>query len=128
MSFALHFGDFSMGVNFGRSMAIRGFGGMALIVLGMILAGLGRAGAAGSGIVLDPEKARRDVEPWSRMQGGMAKDALDEAGISLGASSDRRINHLPLDEQLRRLYQLRDDGIITEDEYTSKKRQILERM
>jgi hypothetical protein len=52
-------------------------------------------------------------------------NAVDEASLSAGA---KRINHLPLDEQLRRLYQLRDDGIITEEEYTVKKRQILERM
>ena len=41
-------------------------------------------GLAGSGVVLDPEKAREDVEPWSRMAGGVVKDALDESGIQVG--------------------------------------------
>lgn len=39
-------------------------------------------GVAGSGLVLDPERAREDLEPWARMGGGMVRDALDEAGLS----------------------------------------------
>ena len=36
---------------------------------------------AGSGVVLDPEKARKDVEPWSRMGGGVVQDALSEIEV-----------------------------------------------
>lgn len=32
---------------------------------------------AGSGVILDPEKAKEELEPFSRMAGGMVKDALD---------------------------------------------------
>lgn len=54
---------------------------MVLIVVGGFLRSLAARGAAGSGLVLDAEQARRDLEPWARMGGGMVKDALDEAGI-----------------------------------------------
>ena len=57
---------------------------MVLMILGGIVAGIGRRGLAGSGAVLDPKKAREDLEPYSRMAGGMIKDALDESGIKLG--------------------------------------------
>jgi hypothetical protein len=39
---------------------------------------------AGSGVVLDPEQAREDLEPYSRMVGGLAWDVLEEADIDLG--------------------------------------------
>ncbi|MHC5145965.1 MAG: zinc-ribbon domain-containing protein, partial [Planctomycetota bacterium] len=61
---------------------------VAFICFGLIIAGGGirsvaARGTAGSGLVLDPEKAREDLEPWARMGGGMVKDALDEADIDL---------------------------------------------
>src|ERR1051326_1478937 len=55
--------------------------GMGLMLLGAIVRGIGARGLAGSGVVLDPEKARKDLEPYSRMAGGMVKDALDEANL-----------------------------------------------
>lgn len=54
------------------------FVGMVLAGVGQGLMRLGRQGVAGSGLLLDPQKARQDLEPWSRMRGGMAADALDE--------------------------------------------------
>ena len=64
---------------------------MALLILGGIVRGLASRGLAGSGVVLDPEKARDDLEPYTRMVGGMAKDALDEAGIALGDKEPERV-------------------------------------
>jgi hypothetical protein len=81
-------------------------------------------GLAGSGVKLDPEEARRDVEPWSRMTGGVLKDAMDEAGIKLGGQASG--DELPFDERLRRLQKLRDDGLVSEQEYESTKKKILE--
>jgi hypothetical protein len=60
----------------------RALGGMALIVIGSFLMRAGKAGLAGSGILLDPRRARQDLEPFSRQAGGMLHDALDEAGLS----------------------------------------------
>jgi uncharacterized OB-fold protein len=42
-------------------------------------------------MILDPEKARKDLEPYSRMTGGMVKDALDEAHINLSGPSEKVI-------------------------------------
>ena len=52
--------------------------GMALVIAGSVMTRVGARGAAGSGLVLDPERARRDLEPWSRMAGGVVGDAVDE--------------------------------------------------
>ena len=56
--------------------------GMALMIGGKILSRVGARGLAGSGVVLDPQRAREDLEPYARMAGGLAKDALDEAGLA----------------------------------------------
>ncbi|MFO1052948.1 MAG: zinc ribbon domain-containing protein [Planctomycetota bacterium] len=56
------------------------FSGIALTI-GRALRTLGARGIAGSGLVLDPERARRDLEPFARMGGGMVRDALEETGL-----------------------------------------------
>ena len=66
---------------------------------GSLLRWIGRMGMAGSGIKLNPEEARRDVEPWARMTGGVVKDAMDEAGIKMGSSATGE--NLPFDERLQ---------------------------
>ncbi len=86
---ALHFGDFGNFEANARSSMLRGFGGMALLIVGAIVRGVGARGLAGSGMVLDPEQARRDLEPYSRMAGGMMKDALGEARLDLGGKPER---------------------------------------
>lgn len=96
LSAAMHFGDFSNFESRGRSMAMRAFGGMALMMLGAVIRGIGARGLAGAGVMLDPEQARQELEPYSRMAGGMVKDALDEAdltgvGISIGAKPEKVI-------------------------------------
>ncbi len=112
------------------SMVIRALVGMGLMFAGRLLMNVGSRGLAGSGVVLDPQQAREDLEPWSRMAGGMAKDALDEANIHLGgaaptagqAAGDRE---LTFDEKLRRVEQLRKDGLLSEAEYQQKRAEIL---
>ena len=85
------FGDHSNMDSLGQTFAIRGFGGMVLLIAGTIIRGIGARGLAGSGVVLDPKQAREELEPYTRMAGGMVKDALDEADISLGSKSERVI-------------------------------------
>jgi hypothetical protein len=87
----MNFGNFDNFEARGRSMAARGFGGMALMIAGMVVMTIGARGAAGSGLVLDPKKAREDLEPFTRMAGGMVKDALDEADITLGKSNSEKV-------------------------------------
>jgi hypothetical protein len=54
---------------------------MAMIGIGQVMRRVARRGMAGSGLVLDPERARDDLEPWARMGGGLVGDALDESGL-----------------------------------------------
>lgn len=86
---AMNFGNFSNFEASARSSMFRAFGGMALLIVGGIIRGIGARGLAGSGVVLDPEKARQELEPYSRMAGGMVKDALDEANVNLGGKAER---------------------------------------
>lgn len=58
ISGALHFGDFSDFEARTQSMGIRAVTGMGLAIAGGVLIGIGRAGIAGSGLVLDPQRAR----------------------------------------------------------------------
>ncbi len=90
VTFAMHFGDFSNFESNAKSEMYRAFGGMALLVLGRIVMGIGARGLAGSGVILDPEQARQDVEPYSRMAGGMLKDVLDEAQIKIGSAESQK--------------------------------------
>ena len=89
VTFAMHFGDFSNFEGHAKSDMFRAFGGMALIVIGAALRGVGARGLAGSGVVLDPERAREDLKPYSRMAGGMVKDALEAADIKPGQRAER---------------------------------------
>lgn len=73
------------------SSLARGVGGVALIAAGAGIRAVGARGLAGSGVVLDPERARQELEPYSRMAGGMVKDALDEAQIKAGTGAPERI-------------------------------------
>ncbi len=121
---ALNFGNFDDFDGQARSFALRGIVGMAMMIAGGVLMGIGKAGLAGSGVVLDPERAREDLEPWSRMAGGMVKDALDESGIPLGNNAR---NEPDFADRLRKLHALKEDGILTEEEYQREKAEILER-
>lgn len=91
ISFLAHFGDLSNFESQAKTVGGLWFAGMALLIVGSIIRGVAARGLAGSGVVLDPEKARDDLEPFSRMAGGMAKDALDEAGIALGDKEPERV-------------------------------------
>lgn len=86
---AMHFGDFDNFEGQARSFMFRAVSGMLMIIAGGIIRGIGARGLAGSGVVLDPEQAREELEPYSRMAGGMVKDVLDEANINLGGKPER---------------------------------------
>jgi len=50
--------------------------GMILIIAGGIVTNIGAKGAAGSGILLDPEKAREDLKPFNEAKGEMINDVI----------------------------------------------------
>jgi hypothetical protein len=91
VTFIAHFGDFSNFESRAKSDAARAFGGMAFLIIGGFVRGIGARGLAGSGMVVDPEKARQELEPLSRMAGGMVKDALDAAVVNFGGKSEKVI-------------------------------------
>jgi hypothetical protein len=68
---------------FGAAPAGFGFAivGFILLIIGRGLMTVGKSGLAGAGIILDPERARQEQEPFSRMGGGILHDTLDEAGL-----------------------------------------------
>ncbi|HWL52178.1 MAG TPA: SHOCT domain-containing protein [Chthoniobacteraceae bacterium] len=122
VSFFLHFGEFDPGPSFGKSIGLRAFSGIILIGVGNLLRTVAARGLAGSGVVLDPQQARRDLEPWSRMGGGMVKDALEEVQTSIPETTAP----LSLEERLRRLRDLQEKGLISEAEYAAQRQRILE--
>ena len=122
VSFIYNFGDFTDFQGRTKSGGMRAFAGIICVGVGQLIMRLGRSGVAGSGLKLDPQEARRDLEPWSRMSGGMLRDTLDEAGVNLSGQSQE----MPFDEQLRRLEALKRDGLISEAEYTTAKSKILQ--
>ncbi len=91
VTFIANFGDFTNFESNARSQMVRALAGMALLVAGGFLRGVGARGLAGSGIVLDPGRARKELEPYSRMAGGMVKDALDELDEDLVAGPRERV-------------------------------------
>ncbi len=121
----LNFGNFNNFDSNARSFGLRAFLGMGLLIAGRMLTRVGARGLAGSGIILDPEQAREDVEPWARMAGGVIKDAVDESGLNVGRSENRS-EKIDFDEKLRKLHQLYQEGILTEAEYQKEKAEILE--
>lgn len=88
---AMNFGNFNNFRERASSEALRAVVGMALMITGGIISSIGAKGLSGSGVVLDPEKARSDLEPYSRMAGGMVKDALDEADINIGSRAPEKV-------------------------------------
>ena len=70
---------------------MRAFVGAGLIAVGNFIRRIGARGVAGSGLTLDPEQAREDLEPYSRMAGGMVQDALDEANIDLNRDEPEKV-------------------------------------
>lgn len=55
--------------------------GMILMIAGGVVTNIGAHGAAGSGIVLDPEKAREDLKPFNEAKGKMINDVLDNVEV-----------------------------------------------
>ncbi|MEA4849094.1 MAG: zinc ribbon domain-containing protein [Clostridiaceae bacterium] len=50
--------------------------GMVLMIAGSVVMNIGAKGAAGSGLLLDPERAREDLKPFNEAKGGMINDVI----------------------------------------------------
>jgi hypothetical protein len=91
VTFITRSGDFTDFEGRARSEALRAFIGIALMMINGIIRGFGSKGLAGSDVLLDPERARQELEPYSRMAGGMVRDTMDEARLDLGREPERVI-------------------------------------
>lgn len=124
------FGDFTGFQSQVTSSMVRALLGMGMVIAGRALMKVGARGLAGSGALLDPEKAREDMEPWARMAGGVLRDALDEADVDLKGGAAKRLADaapaMPFDEKLRRLHKLYEEGLISAEEYAREKQEILD--
>lgn len=65
----------------GKNPMANGFIGFIMIFIGSIVMNIGARGAAGSGLILDPDKAREDLNPYASAAGRLINDALDEVDV-----------------------------------------------
>jgi hypothetical protein len=78
----VNFGNFDHFESTAKGAAFCWFLGMGLLVAGSVVRNISAKGMAGSGMVLDPQKARKDLEPLSREMGGIVNDALSEVDVT----------------------------------------------
>lgn len=50
--------------------------GFILIIIGSVVSKMGAKGAAGSGVILDPDQAREDLKPFNEAKGQMLNDVI----------------------------------------------------
>jgi hypothetical protein len=55
--------------------------GIILIAVGSLVKEIGAKGTAGSGLLLDPDKAREDLKPFNEAKGGMINDVIRNIDI-----------------------------------------------
>jgi hypothetical protein len=65
------FGEFNEGPSFISPVI-----GMVLMISGSIVMNIGARGTAGSGLFLDPDKAREDLKPFNEAKGRMINDVI----------------------------------------------------
>ncbi|MGB4588278.1 MAG: zinc ribbon domain-containing protein [Clostridiaceae bacterium] len=65
----------------GRNPMANSIIGFIMIFIGSIIMNIGARGAAGSGLILDPDKAREDLNPYASAAGRLLNDALDEVDV-----------------------------------------------
>jgi hypothetical protein len=58
-----------------------GIFGFILTAAGGVVMSIGAKGAAGSGLLLDPEKAREDLKPFNEARGEMINDVISNIGV-----------------------------------------------
>ena len=55
--------------------------GMVLLIVGSLVMNIGAKGTAGSGLLLDPKKAREDLKPFNEAKGEMINDVIDNIDV-----------------------------------------------
>lgn len=93
VGFLACFAAFATAGSFDSAMPwwVAGLVSMFAMIGGGAMRHVAARGVAGSGLVLDPDAARDDLEPWARVAGGLAKDAIDESGVLQGRADEPAI-------------------------------------
>ncbi len=130
LSFLSVFVTAAFGIGSEGTASQRAVGGFLMIIAGGAMSTLARGGPAGVGLLLDPERARKDLEPWARLSGGLKKDELDEMGINIPAIVESLAGRTTstgesFEQRLRGLHALYKDGILSEAEYQREKQELL---
>lgn len=68
--------------------------GFIMIFIGGIVMNIGARGAAGSGLILDPDKAREDLNPYASAAGRLINDALDEVDVLKKGESGKDVEEV----------------------------------
>lgn len=55
--------------------------GIIMMVVGGVVMNVGAKGAAGSGLLLDPNRAREDMKPFNEAKGGMINDVISNIDV-----------------------------------------------
>ncbi|HPF13522.1 MAG TPA: hypothetical protein PLJ12_04585 [Planctomycetota bacterium] len=86
----MNFGNFDHFEADVKSSMFRALTGVGLIVVGGILSQVGRLGAAGSGLLLDPQRVRRDLEPLMRQGADMLEDLAGDVASDVGPRAETK--------------------------------------
>jgi hypothetical protein len=132
LSFLSVFVSAAFGIGGEGTMPQRAVGGFIMMIGGGALCTLAIGGAAGSLLSLDPEQARKDLEPSARLSGGLQKDALDEMGVNIphiveSLTKRTTASGETFADRLRGLHALYKEGILSEEEYLREKQELLDK-
>jgi hypothetical protein len=92
--------------------------GMVSIIIGAILTNIGSKGIAGSGLILDPEKAREDLKPFNTAKGEMINDVLENIDMVQNLTNefgDRRSSNGSNSKEVVKI-RCRECGTINEED------------
>ena len=91
---SIGFDEIGNEIEMGNSFVVAPIG-MILMIAGTFFMNLGSKGVAGSGLILDPQRAREDLKPYSNAAGGMINDAMENMDIIKNKNTnqqDKKIN------------------------------------
>ncbi len=116
IGFILFMSSFFVEMDTGYSMETpsffkRGVLGMICMIVGLVLASIGRSGAAGSGFLLDPDKQREDLKPFNESKGRMINDVIENVDIlkNINQSSKEKGNIEVIKIKCRECRELNDE-------------------
>ena len=92
--------------------------GMVCVIIGAILTNIGSRGVAGSGLILDPEKAREDLKPFNVAKGEMINDVLENIDIAQSLANGLSDRNNSKENSIKEIVKIRcrECGTINEED------------